>query len=99
MLEKGVTLRAERGQLVVNAPVGTLTEEIIRVLHEHKAATIDLLLQGGLGLPVCVSDWPPEWRDSYEERAAIMQYDGGLSRAEAEHRAEELVREAYRRRG
>ena len=30
-------------------------------------------------------------RDDYEERAAIMEYDGGLKRGEAERKAAELV--------
>ena len=92
--DKGATLRAERDQLVVNAPVGTLTDEIIQRLHESKAAAIDWL-HGGL--PVCVSIWPPYWRERYEERAAIMQFDGGLDFGEAERRAEEMVRAVYRR--
>ncbi len=33
------------------------------------------------------SDIPDELRDRYEERAAIMEFDGGLDRAEAEHLA------------
>ena len=48
-------------------------------------------------LPSDLSDWPEEWHESYEERAAIMEYDGELDRLEAEERAEEIVREAYRR--
>ncbi len=28
-----------------------------------------------------------EWRIEYEERAAILEYDGGLSRDEADRRA------------
>lgn len=53
---------------------------------------------GAVGdLPAHVGDWPEEWRESYIERAGIMEYDGGLPRAEAERRAEALVREAYRR--
>ena len=28
---------------------------------------------------------PPDWRDCYEERAAIMEYEGGLHREQAEH--------------
>jgi hypothetical protein len=30
---------------------------------------------------------PMEWRYEYEERAAILQYDGGLSREEADKQA------------
>lgn len=41
----------------------------------------------------------PQMREEYEERAAIMQYDGGLSRADAELRAAELVVGKYLRRG
>jgi hypothetical protein len=32
-------------------------------------------------------DLPAEWRDEYEERAAIREYDGGLPRELAEHYA------------
>jgi hypothetical protein len=28
---------------------------------------------------------PPEWRELYEERAAILGYDGGATRELAEH--------------
>lgn len=33
----------------------------------------------------------PEQREIYEERAAIMEYDGGLSRPEAERRAGKIA--------
>lgn len=33
------------------------------------------------------SDLSMEWRIEYEERAAILEYDGGLSRDEAERQA------------
>lgn len=35
--------------------------------------------------------WPHPWRDLYEERAAIMEFDGGLSREEAETQAYLIV--------
>lgn len=34
-----------------------------------------------------VSDLPSEWREAYEERAAIREYDGGQTRADAERYA------------
>jgi len=37
-----------------------------------------------------------EWADWYEERAAILEYDAGLSRAEAERIAEKLVNQMQR---
>ena len=38
-------------------------------------------------------------REAYEERAAIMEYDGELIRAEAEHRAYKAVLERAQRAG
>jgi len=32
-------------------------------------------------------DLPPEWVEDYEERAAILEFDGGLSREEADAQA------------
>ncbi|MHC4661129.1 MAG: bifunctional DNA primase/polymerase [Planctomycetota bacterium] len=43
-----------------------------------------ILLSVSEKLPV---DWTPEMREMYEERAAILECDGGLSREEAEKRA------------
>ncbi|MFC1633652.1 hypothetical protein ACFL5Z_02315 [Planctomycetota bacterium] len=42
---------------------------------------------------ICPADLPIEWRIEYEERAAILQYDGGLNREEADRQAfVEIVR-------
>ena len=48
--------------------------------------------RAGSSLPPVVVDWPPVWREAFEERAAIMEFDGGLSRAEAEVGAEACIR-------
>jgi hypothetical protein len=34
-----------------------------------------------------IDDLPMDWRIEYEERAAILEYDGGLSRNEADAQA------------
>jgi hypothetical protein len=34
-----------------------------------------------------IDDLPMDWRYDFEERAAILEYDGGLSRAEADRQA------------
>ena len=31
-----------------------------------------------------ISSWPPDLKELFEERAGIMEYEGGMSRAEAE---------------
>jgi hypothetical protein len=40
---------------------------------------------------------PMEWRIEYEERAAILQYDGGLNRDEADKRAFSEILERIKR--
>lgn len=47
------------------------------------------------GLPQRLSDWPPAYRDQYEERAAIMEFDGGVSREDADKWAETILREIF----
>jgi hypothetical protein len=37
-----------------------------------------------------------DWRERFEERAAIMEYDGGFPREEAERLAREYVGRLYR---
>ena len=39
---------------------------------------------------------PDAWRAWWEERAAIMEYEGGLSRAEAEHQALRCLQDMLR---
>lgn len=39
--------------------------------------------------------WPDELRENFEERAAIMEFDGGLTRQEAEQQAAEIVKAAH----
>ena len=43
-------------------------------------------------LPPKIEDWPEPWRYAVEERAAIMEFHGGLPRDEAERLAEQRVR-------
>ena len=54
---------------------------------------LSLTLHAGDGLPL-PADWrrlldllPPDLRDAYEERAAMIEFDGGEKRATAERRA------------
>lgn len=48
-----------------------------------------------IGLPPNVDDWPQQWRESYEERLAIMLYHGGLDEEQAKQLAEESTRNTY----
>jgi hypothetical protein len=40
-----------------------------------------------------LAGWPQEWRDLWDERAAIMEYEGNLARDDAERHAFERLRE------
>ena len=66
--------------------------------HSRPAASAAEMRTGrGATLPDEVADWPEKWGEWYEERAGIMEYDGGMARPDAEPAAEELVRAAHRR--
>jgi len=41
----------------------------------------------------CPSELPMNWRIEFEERAAILEYDGGLTREEAERQALQEINE------
>ncbi len=41
-------------------------------------------------------DLPTDWRIEYEERAAILEYDGGLTRKEADVQALDEIRNRMR---
>jgi hypothetical protein len=63
----------------------------------HLAQGLSLLVHSGGARPLR-ADWrdlldqlPEDWRDLYEERAALIEYDGGEKRATAERRAFECV--------
>lgn len=47
-----------------------------------------------MNLPLNRVAWPPLWRERFEERAAIMEFQANLSREIAEFRAEQDVRRA-----
>jgi hypothetical protein len=46
-------------------------------------------------LPAKLSEWPEPYREAFHERAAIMEFDGGLSREEAEMLAEAALRQLF----
>jgi hypothetical protein len=53
-----------------------------------------------VSLPASIAAWPPCYREAFEERSAIMEYDAKLSRDQAELLAEsEIRRQADREAG
>lgn len=45
-----------------------------------------------MALPRELFRWPAYWQELFLERAAIMEYEGNLSRPEAEREAEKDIR-------
>ena len=73
----GLDLRVDGQDLVLSAPAQP-RPAILDFLAQHKAGVITLLRAQE-------EDWPTdEWRAFCDERAAIAEFDGGLSRKEAE---------------
>ncbi len=76
-LTAGLDLRVYGHDLMLNAPAQP-PQAILDLLAQHKAGVIAILRAQN-------EDWPAdEWRDFYDERAAIAEFDGGLSRQDAE---------------
>jgi hypothetical protein len=45
-----------------------------------------------MNLPSNIAAWPPKWRELYEERAGIIEFQANLKRETAEFRAEQDIR-------
>ena len=89
----GVQLRVEGGELRWRARKGAVTEAMRAGIEEHRAALTARMSR----LPERIADWPAKARETYEERAGIGEYVGGMDRAEAERAAEAAVRLAVAR--
>jgi hypothetical protein len=77
----GLAVRAEGDRLCVRGP--RRAEALVRLLLDHKAEVLAALAPAA---PVTVTpaELPPDWYISWDERAAIMEYDGKLPRDRAE---------------
>jgi hypothetical protein len=89
---RGVVLTPHGGKLIVDAPAGDLTPEDRVMLARHKAELLALLTDR-----TTPTDLPPDWHLAWDERAAILEYDGGHPRERAEALAlVEIVRQMRR---
>ena len=87
----GLTLTLDGDRLRV-APRNAITPPLAELIRSHKPALIaDLQARQAQPCPDL-----EDVREFYEERAAIIEYDGGLSRPEAEAEAVRLVAVRFR---
>jgi len=75
----GLSIEVEGADLIVEADC-EMPPDLLASLRQHKAELIAVLV---VSKPSKVQ----RWRDEFEERAAIREYDGGYTRAEAERLA------------
>lgn len=75
---RGMRLSVDRGKLAVDFPKGVLDEATRRLIQDHKKGLLEALHADDL-------------REHFEERAAILEYDAGLPRPEAELEAARIT--------
>jgi hypothetical protein len=78
----GLMVTAEGGRLRVRGP--RRAEALARQLLAYKEAVLLCLTEPRPALGIGPDDLDPDWRVEWEERAAIMEYDGKLPRERAE---------------
>ena len=91
LVELDVVLWTDGDRLRFRAPAGVLDDDT-RASAARCRGTLGALVEAGAVLPADRCAWPDDAVDAFEERAAIMEFDGGLTRAHAEREAERLVR-------
>ena len=91
LAEAGVVLWVDAGGLRFRAPEGALSASLRDRARACRPALV-ALVRSGAALPVETRAWPEAWRDGFEERTGMMEFEGGASRADAEREAERLVR-------
>ena len=75
-------MRADGERLRIRGP--RRAEPIVQRLIAHKADVLAALTAPPADHGIRVEDLDMDWRVEWEERAAIMEYDGGLPRERAE---------------
>lgn len=85
-----IEIKMDDGRLLYRTESGAeISPKLIQALREHKAAIVEHLrdLEAPFDLRAALADHDPEAHYLVEERAAIMEFDGGLPRLEAERLA------------
>jgi hypothetical protein len=91
IVELDIVLWTDGDRLRFRAPEGALDGQT-RASAARCRGALRALVDAGAVLPIDRGSWPDDAVDAFEERAAIMEFDGGLTRAHAEREAERLVR-------
>jgi hypothetical protein len=87
--EAGLELQAVGADVAIRAPDG-VSPAVLEVIRSHRAEIVALLTPGPGGMT------REDWIVLFEERAAILEYKGGLPRHEAERMAFDYTLVAWR---
>lgn len=95
LMAEGVEFTTDGERIRWRNARGRITPQVIAELKAGKSQVLGFLsrmktnenIRGGIPGPVIERDW----RVEFEERAAILEYDQGLSRADAEALAHVLI--------
>lgn len=91
VVNAGVVLWLDGDTLRFRAPAGTLNGDLRSRIASARGAIV-ALVRAGACLPASLAAWSADDRAELDERAGIMEFDGGLVREVAEREAERLVR-------
>jgi hypothetical protein len=97
LTEAGCALWIASDKLCFRAPKGVVSEERRGELVAVREAAI-AVLRAGVALPADRPAWSQDLQAEFEERAGLLEFEGGLDRSRAEHEAERLVRVDHARR-
>jgi hypothetical protein len=84
----GLDLCVEQGQLAIRAPFGA-PPAVVDALRTRGPEIVALLIPGPGGRT------PQDWLAEFDERAAVLEHNQGLSRLEAEARTFDVVLNKY----
>lgn len=66
-------------------PAAAMTPDLAERVREHKPRLLAALVAGRLAeMVTSPDDLAPPWREEYEERAGIMEFEGNMTRERAE---------------
>jgi len=88
--ELGVLLWVDGGRLRYRGSAGALHDDLRMSVTRQREYLVALLVR--VSQPMDRECWTDGLRESFEERAGVIEFDGGLERVEAELRAEACVR-------
>ena len=94
LVSAGAVLWVEGGRLRFRAPVGALDGALKASAARSRGGLIALVRSGGV-LPEDRAAWSEETTYEFDERAGILTFEAGLAPADAERKAERLVRAAH----